>query len=213
MPWDTEGGKVYRQPIQTDPDKFVSDKEILRIMGVIGVPKRYRQCRLREIPEGAEYRAALRIFVETLTERDKNGDGLILFGSYGSGKTGGAVSVLSEAIKRGCRCRFVSARDLGRIGFDFESEQRKRWAELRRYQLVVIDEIAVEKGTTTSHEGSKTTRATEDLIRHRYDNQLMTIITTNAGPRLLTETYPDLSSLFRHSYRSALVSGIDWRGE
>lgn len=212
MPWDIEGGKVYRQPIQTDPNKFVSDKEIQRIMVVIGVPKRYRDCRLVEIPKGADYLAGLNIFVETLVERDKRGDGLILFGPYGTGKTGGAVSVLYEAIKRGCRCRFVSARDLGRISFDFDSEQRQRWADLRRYQLVVIDEVATEKGSeTTSHEQTKTARATSDLIRHRYDNELMTIVTTNAGIRELLVHYPDISSLIRHSYRTLLVNGVDWR--
>lgn len=212
MPWDTDGGKVYRQPVQTDPDKFVSDKEIARIMGIIGVPKRYRNCRLGKIPETGEYKRELQGFIENLHDRDLGGNGLVLFGSYGTGKTGGAVSVLYEAIKRCCRCRFVSARDLGRVAFDFEQSQRKRWAELRRMQLVVIDEVGAEKDSTTSHESTKATKATEDLIRHRYDNELMTIVTTNRSPRDFVEQYPDVSSLLRHCYRSVVVSGVDWRG-
>jgi DNA replication protein DnaC len=146
MPWDIDkgGGRIYRQPVETNPDKFVKDKEIQRIMRVIGVPKRYQQCRLDKVPDNVDYRAGLMIFVETLVERDKRGDGLLMFGSYGTGKTGASVSVLYEAIKRGCRCRFVSARDLGRIAFDFEESQKDRWADLRRYQLVVLDEMGVE---------------------------------------------------------------------
>ena len=112
MPWDIDkgGGRIYRQPVETKHGRFLKEKEIQRIMRVIGVPKRYQQCRLDKIPEDAKYRAGLMIFVETLVERDNTGDWLMLLGPYGTGKTGASVSVLYEAIKRGCRCRFVSAR-------------------------------------------------------------------------------------------------------
>ena len=188
MAWDMEGSRTYRDNLK--PERLIGDDQVARIMKNFGVPHRYLACRLEKIPkDGSEYRKRLEDFVENLPLHDKRGFGLVLIGPYGSGKTGAAAALIYEVGRRWGRCRFVSARDLGRISNDYGRDKIEQWSDLRRYQFVVLDEVGCEQKDKDTREAHQIKQATEDLIRHRYDAGLMTVITTN----MVVEPLLDLS--------------------
>tara|TARA_R110000824_G_scaffold105420_4_gene249507 strand:- start:67 stop:705 length:639 start_codon:yes stop_codon:yes gene_type:complete len=211
MVWDREGDRIYRETLK--PESLIEAEQAIRILRKFGVPPRFLRCRFEKIPpEGAEYKKLLENYVEKLAVNDKYGNGLIMVGPFGSGKTGAAAAVLYEATRRWGKCRFVSARDLGRIANDYSLEKQRHWKDLRRYQFVVIDEVGCEEKNKDTRESQLIKQATEDLVRHRYDNELPTILTTNMQVPGLMGRYECLASLFMDSYQFVPVIGVDWRG-
>lgn len=210
MVWDAEGDRVYRDNLK--PDRPIDDDRVVRIMRKFGVPNRYIGCRVSKIPDdGAEYRRELESFVEQLKKHDFQGRGLILIGPFGSGKTGAAVALIYEVTRQWGKCRFVSARDVGRIANDYGHEKQRQWADLRRYQFVVLDEVGCEVTNKESRESQQIKQSVEDLLRHRYDAGLMTVITTNMQVPDLMNRYACLASIFMDAYGFLPVTGVNWR--
>ena len=210
MVWDREGDRIYRETLKTE--NLIEADQAIRILRKFGVPPRFLRCRLEKIPpEGAEYKKLLEHYVEKLAVNDQYGNGLVMVGPFGSGKTGAAAAVLYEVTRRWGKCRFVSARDLGRVANDYSPEKQRQWKDLRRYQFVVIDEVGCEESNKDTRESQQIKQATEDLVRHRYDNELPTIITTNLPAPALIGRYECLASLFMDSYQFIPVIGVDWR--
>jgi DNA replication protein DnaC len=211
MVWDREGDRIYRETLKSE--NLIDDSQTTKIMRKFGVPLRFLKCRIETIPDdGSEYRGKLTAYVENVVRYDEHGHGLVLIGPFGSGKTGAAAALIYEVTRRWGKCRFVSARDLGRIANDYSPDKQRQWKDLRRYQFVVIDEIGCEEKNKDSRESQLIKQATEDLVRHRYDSQLATIITSNMQVDALMARYECLASLFMDAYDFVAVTGVDWRG-
>jgi len=100
---------------------------------------------------------------------------LLLSGGVGTGKTVAAASAAIAATKSGQRARFVKAGELSTQS-SFGDAAEARMAELRRADVLVIDDLGLER----LHDMWK--QAFEDLIDHRWEEDLRTIITTNLPP-------------------------------
>jgi len=210
MVWDRQGDRIYRETLKNN--NLIDDAQTVKIMRKFGVPLRFLKCRIESIPEATEHRDRLLGYVEEIVKHDEHGQGLVLVGPFGSGKTGAAAALVYEVTRRWGKCRFVSARDLGRIANDYGVEKQRQWADLRRYQFVVIDEIGCEEKNKDSRESQQIKQAIEDLVRHRYDSQLATIVTSNMQVDALIARYECLASLFMEAYEFIAVTGVDWRG-
>lgn len=117
--------------------------------------------------------------------------GLVLVGSYGTGKTGLIASGLRVIAERWDetthRLRFLTGPDLMaflRRGFDAgkgEERYEDRLHELRTVRLLVIDDLGAERPTDWVQEQIFA------IVNHRYEHQLPTWATTNYGLDELAE--------------------------
>lgn len=105
---------------------------------------------------------------------------LVIMGGYGSGKTHLAAAIANYQLEQGNRVLFVTAPDLldhlrssfGLTGYDEESYS-SRFEEIRDVPLLILDDLGIESPTPWA------TEKLYQIINHRYNAKLPTIITTN----------------------------------
>lgn len=134
-----------------------------------------------------------------LTKNDKK-IGLLLYGSVGNGKTtmakaiceligvlyGTSNSSTNIAVKQ------TSALDLANLCTSQTNllkadDAEERFDRLKNAQMLYIDDLGTEPATVRSWGNS--IQPLVDIIYHRYDNQLFTILTTNQDDAMLLKTY------------------------
>lgn len=131
---------------------------------------------------------------EKLRERTRNG--LLIAGGYGSGKTHLAAAVSNALADRGISVMFgTSITHFDNIRNEFENAgQNKYLARMKTIDVLVIDDLGKEK------KSDWTKQTLFDVINHRYEHKMPTIITTN----LVSEDGEDFSALANH------VEGAVW---
>ena len=114
-----------------------------------------------------------RNYVENFAEMRKNGKGLVLFGTVGTGKTFTAACIANALIDKGHPCLVTNfARLTNTISGMFEGKQ-EYIDKLNDYSLLVIDDLAAERNTEYMNE------IVFHIIDSRYRAGLPIIITTN----------------------------------
>ena len=103
---------------------------------------------------------------------------LLLRGSYGCGKTHLAAAIANAVLARGVPAVFATTPDLldsFRATFDAASEMKYEQVKqlIKTIDLLVLDDLGVENGTAF------TTEKLFQIINHRSDYRLPTVITTN----------------------------------
>lgn len=125
---------------------------------------------------------------------------LILSSLAGRGKSiAAAYAIFRQA------GRFVTAADLGRMGFD----EKERLQGLYQARLLVLDDLGREyaggKGWLQS--------AIEDLLTTRYDGKRRTIVTTNLSAQTFKERYGErVADRIRGRGRFVVLGGPSLRG-
>ena len=137
-----------------------------------GLPARFRQMSFESHPSRA---AVGRL--ESWEPTPERG-GLFLYGSYGTGKTGLAVSIMRAYIERACRsAMFVTAPDLlDAIRESYEKSNEPAEDVLRRAKragFLVLDDIGAERPTEWVRE------KLYQLVNHRHGEELATVFTSN----------------------------------
>ena len=144
-----------------------------------GVPDRFRNATLDNWrPVGAAQDAvltAVRAYAESSESALQSGRGLILLGAVGVGKTHLAVGVTQKVIASGHAATFVRVGDLfAAIKRSFNPDAAAFDDEnLRSVQFLILDDLGASRGTDWE------TSVLHDLLAHRYDHRLPTIVTTN----------------------------------
>lgn len=105
-------------------------------------------------------------------------DWLLFIGNYGSGKTHLAAAIANEALSRHIRLYFAVVPDLLdylRATFDPNSEASydQRFDMIRNVPLLVLDDLGTENAKPWARE------KLYQIINHRYNAKLPTVITTN----------------------------------
>jgi len=117
------------------------------------------------------YQAALKF-------ADDPSDWVILMGYYGCGKTHLAAAIANRALQKGIRLYFAVVPDLLdylRATFDPNSEASydERFDMIRNVPLLVLDDLGTENSKPWAKE------KLYQIINHRYNAKLPTVITTN----------------------------------
>lgn len=111
-------------------------------------------------------------YVENFSELRKNGKGLLLYGDTGTGKTYAACEIANALIDKGYPVLVTNfARILNTLQGTFEKQEYIDG--FNRYQLLVIDDLGIERDTAYAKE------QVFNIIDSRYRSGLPMIITTN----------------------------------
>ncbi len=139
---------------------------------------------------------------------------LILSGGYGSGKTHLAAAIANYRLEQGQPVLFVVVPDLlDHLRATFRPDSAiaydERFETVRTAPLLILDDLGTQSGTPWAKE------KLYQLINHRYNGQLPTVITTNhpldeIDARLRSRmTDPDLCRTYRIEARDYRASGTD----
>ena len=106
---------------------------------------------------------------------------LILFGNYGCGKTHLAAAIANEALHRHSQVIFTVVPDLldhlrSTFGPSSEIAYDERFKTIRDVRLLILDDLGTENTTPWARE------KLYQIINHRYNEELPTVITSNRQP-------------------------------
>lgn len=129
---------------------------------------------------------AMQRYVDNFAEFRKNGKGLLLYGDMGTGKTFAACEVANALIDKGHPVLVTNfARVLNTLQDTFHKQEYID--SLNDFQLLIIDDLGVERGTEFARE------QVYNIIDSRYRARLPMIITTNLSIKEL-KSLDDIST-------------------
>lgn len=164
-------------------------ERIERLLGNSGMRERFRQRTFgnfdADTPGRKQAKAVAQLYVQEWEKNRKDGTGLYIEGSNGTGKTHIAAAVALELIDRGVPVIFKTGADiLMDIRRSYDSTELREDALIRVYtdaDLLVIDDLGKEQCT----EWSMTTLFT--IVNERYERMKPVIVTTNYSEEGLLE--------------------------
>ena len=114
-----------------------------------------------------------RKYVENFDAMRSQGTGLLLYGNVGCGKSFASACIANALIDRGTPCMMTNfSRIINRLQESFDGRQ-KYIDNLSRFDLLVIDDMAVERNTEYVWENVM------NIVDSRYRSGLPLIVTTN----------------------------------
>lgn len=180
------------------------------LLNRLNVPKVHWQASITKVPSsGAKHRKIVSDFCEDLENNLKAGQGLLLFGDYGRGKSALGAVILKAAAVKGKFGLWIRAKELPNliindIAFDEEETVMER---AENVPLLVIDEFQIRNDIRFGEV------AVEDLIRRRIDARKSVVVTTNLTPSQIKDKYPALASVMQDCIYPVKVQGHDFRAE
>ena len=130
-------------------------------------------------------------FVDNFDELSKDGNGLVLWGNPGTGKTFFATAIGNELLKRGKTVARVSAAKVVENAQGLYDYERSSFVSLlNRNDLLILDDIGAERDTDFARE------VMFRLVDERTRRKGMTIVTTNLTNDFMQNPtkngYPDM---------------------
>lgn len=146
----------------------------------MGIPRRFWEVSFDRIDPSVQ--AVVRNYLTRLDEMLDNGDGMMLWGDNGRGKTSLAVFVAKEVRRTGASVMMVTAASLldARLSDGEELVTRANTVD-----FLLIDDLGKEHASKSGFSD----RMFENLFRTRGSNRLTTWVTTNMGRDGLSERY------------------------
>lgn len=170
----------------------------------------YWSTSFEKIPDKASHKQFMRRYLDEIVENTRLGRGLILNGPYGSGKTGSGVLVLKEVRARGGSSLMVSASEIPSAIIEKTryDEDYSLYERMIGVDALLIDDLRRE------HVKDWGKSAIESVIRKRYDDNRLVIITTNSSDKdELKTAYAAAMQALRERCRLVDISGVNFRSK
>jgi DNA replication protein DnaC len=168
------------------------------------LPKRYWESNLNVIPDEMEYKKIVKWILADMDDLVRKGRIIVLMGPPNSGKTSLASIVLKEAMRRGKLGMFIDASEYGSVEFRNQIYEDDQTIEGRSKEIpfLVLDNLGREERGECK---------IEELIKRRWEEKKVTIITTPLNEEGIVEKYgkPMMEMLERSAYIIE-VKGIDY---
>lgn len=176
------------------------------------IPENHRGCLLKNIPNGVEYKQKIVDYIENIKHHLAHGQGLYLWGEYGSGKTGLAAIICKAALSRGFVPLWVNAERIPSymcedIMFSEDTPMRDRMFSV---DILVIDDYRIRDQRAAKSDWIE--RWLESVIRRRLDDKKVTIITSNTAPQQLAKLKA-VFSISTEAMEFIEIEGHDFRSE
>jgi len=185
-------------------------------MDLMRIPRRFWESSFDAIPE-CEGRDVLRSYLRNIEDMLDRGEGLLLWGPNGHGKTSAAVIVMMEARRRGASALFVQAETLRASVLDgtMFSDEKTLLERAREVDFLVLDDLGKEHAGETGF----SERLFENLIRGRTASKRTTLVTTNlpvnppkgGGASLKTKYIASMLEVMREAMYPVLLRTHNWR--
>jgi DNA replication protein DnaC len=125
-----------------------------------------------------------RAYLRTVEYAQRPQGWLVLFGGYGTGKTHLAAAIATEVLRHQQRVIFAVVPDLldhlrATFGPDSPVAYDDRFEMIREVGLLILDDLGTENTTSWARE------KLYQLINHRYNDALPTVITSNLDPEAI----------------------------
>lgn len=174
---------------------------------VAGIPDQYQRLDWDDYQGSQEAREYVQTFLDKWDSFRINGMGLEFYGAnMGTGKTFAATTVAKELIKLGENVYF---KDFKEVISAYDQPDRDDIEErLRGTTVLVLDEVVP---PMTEKQNKFFAFKFEELIRHRTNFNLPTIMTTNLNPEELHRAYPRTYSLLEAKQIRVELTGEDAR--
>ena len=210
---DKRFGKLFRCP-NNPPEQDVARQERLRKLSQMDVlrDKDFSQFVINESMLKASEAQSLHMALTMAARFAEHPEGwLLLEGTYGCGKTHLAAAVGNERLRHGDLVLFITTPDLldhlrSTFGPSSEAGYDEMFDRIRSAQLLILDDLGAENASAWAQE------KLFQLLNHRYNHQLPTVITTNADldtldprirSRLLDNTLIRRCKITAPDYRTA----------
>ena len=146
-------------------------------------------------------------YADRFDDFEEMGAGLLLYGAVGGGKTYYAAAIANAVIDSGKSAEFTSLSNLAmRMQANYGSEKLRILDGLCRNDLVVLDDLGVERGTDTMNEN------VYQVINALYSSKTVVIITTNMDAEAMQrEQNPNLQRIYSRIFECC--QPIEVRGE
>ena len=137
----------------------------------------------------------------------KEGAGLLLYGAVGGGKTYYAAAVANAIIDAGRSAKFTSLSNLSdRMMANYGKDKQDILRDLTRYDLVILDDLGVERSTDTVNENAY------QVINTLYMSKTVIIATTNMDAEAMqSEQKPALQRTYSRLFECC--QPIEVKGE
>ncbi len=167
-------------------------KELLEKFKRAGIDKRHIDCAFnnyrvnKDNPQQVKAYEQMKNYLLNYDQFAKQGRGLYVEGTYGTGKTHLVTAIAKERVRQGDKVRIKTPTDLLlgiRSSFDSKNEDRERDI-IQWYQtidLLILDDFGKQKTTEWGM------AVLYEIINYRYAQMLPTIITTNFNETSLIE--------------------------
>lgn len=185
--------------------------------GHAGVPKRSRCATVDHLvghsPSTKALAKAAAAYTAQLQARFKAGEGLVLLGPPGLGKTLALTAIINEVCRQGMNGAYRVWPDvLATIKAGFagprDDERREAVNELREIRFLALDELGIRAGSEFDH------AQLFELIDHRYRERLPTLVAANVTaaefPQVVGERIADR---LRETCATLTLAGTSQRGK
>jgi len=142
------------------------------------IPTAYWFLKLKDFTGPKNVKDATTEYAQSIKERYMDGQGICYIGTYGSGKTTAACSVLKHALINGYSAYYTSLNDL--VGFLTDYNTKSRFYDLvTRVDFLAIDEVDSRHFGDSDEAHAVFGSNFERVIRYRTQNQLPLVIASN----------------------------------
>jgi len=194
-----------RIPLAAERIRSLDAEDMLRAR----IGRAYWGTSMAKIPDNLRHKKPLKEFVDNVHIHHAAGEGLLMFGDYGTGKTSGAVLVLKEVISRGGTSLMIPAERISSAVIEkttFDGEETL-WERMQEVDVLLLDDLRRE------HVKDFGRSVIESLIRRRYDERLPTLVSTNADMEELVRRYEASMAALGERCQPISFEGINWRDD
>ena len=125
--------------------------------------------------------SALKTYCDNFPRFQRDGKGIILYGSVGTGKSFLSACIVNELVSKGYACQMTTfSRLTNQIGAIWNGKQ-EYIDQIARLSLIAIDDLGVERDTEYMNENVTT------IVDALYTAKVPMIITSNYTPKQMTE--------------------------